>query len=206
VASYVALTVWSAAYQPDSLLVLSQGWLSEGVGIPTETAHANIHSWMNHVGIVGWDLPASLVVLGAAGIWTWLYRKADVWLLIGVASIVARIWSHHHWYDDVLLLPPMITLYRMIVAGERSGMRDPVVMGLFLLVLGFATAPARLLDLETAVSSGFKAAKTIAWLALLVELMIRTQRAYPVSWAHILPARHANLRQEAPLGADAHDA
>ena len=205
VAGYVALTWWSSSYQPDSPLVLVHGWLAEGNDIRSVTAHGNIHSWMASVGIVGWRLQASLLVLGAAGVWTWLYRKADVWLLIAVASIVARIWAHNRWYDDVLLIPPLVTLYRMISSSERAGKRDSVAIALFALVLGFSMAPARLLDLETTVSVAFKAAKTIAWIALLVELMIRTQRAYPVSWAHILPARAGSLRQAAPLGADTHD-
>jgi glycosyl transferase family 87 len=205
VAGYVALSWWSSSFQPDSLAVLVQKWLAQGSTISSDTAHGNIQSWMANAGIAAWNLQAPLLVLGAAGIWTWLYRRADVWLLIGVASIVARMWAHHRWYDDVLLIPPLVTLYRMISAGERAGKRDAVAMALFAIVLGFSIAPARFLDLETTVSVAFKAAKSIAWVALLVEILIRTQRAYPLSSAHTQPASAGSLPAR-PLGADAHDA
>jgi hypothetical protein len=37
----------------------------------------------------------------------------DLWLLLGVTAIVARLWTYHRRYDDLLLLLPMITLFRI---------------------------------------------------------------------------------------------
>ena len=179
VAGYLALTLWGAAYQADSLLTLIEGWLGQSGNVEATTAHANIYSWLGSAGLESLYLPASLAVLAVAGIWTWWYRKADVWLLIAVASIVARFWSYHRWYDDILLLPPLIALFRMITAGERAGRRDLMAMVLLVLTWGFGMAPAQVLSFPEPWGSWFKVAKTTTWVALLVVLVIRTHRARP---------------------------
>ena len=79
----------------------------------------------------------------------------------------------------ILLLPPLIALFRMIKAGERAGRRDLVAAALFVLVWAFGMAPAQVLSFEDPWGGLFKVAKTITWVALLVVLIIRTHRARP---------------------------
>jgi hypothetical protein len=40
-----------------------------------------------------------------------------LWLLLGVTALVARFWTYHRWYDDLLILLPMIALFR--IAQQR---------------------------------------------------------------------------------------
>ncbi len=174
VGGYVALTLWGAAYQHDSLPVLIQGWLGQSGNVEATTAHANLHTWLGGAGLQDWYMPGSLIVLTVAGAWTWWYRDADPWLLIGVASLVARFWSYHRWYDDILLLPAMIALYRIITVKEREGQRDLLAMGLFVLVWGFSISPAQFLEMPAPWSNLFKGAKTITWILLLIEFLRRT--------------------------------
>ena len=176
VVAYVGLTLWGAAYQPDSLVVLIQGWLGQSGNVDATTAHANLFTWLATAGLEDWYLPVSLLVLVAAGAWTWWYRKADAWLLIAVASLVARFWSYHRWYDDILLVPPMIVLYRMISEKEREGERDLVAMGLFVMAWGFSISPAQFLEMPDPWGRLFKGVKTITWVLLLIELLRRTHR------------------------------
>ncbi|MFQ5936741.1 MAG: hypothetical protein ACE5LB_10055, partial [Acidiferrobacterales bacterium] len=53
--------------------------------------------------------------------------------LIGVSAIVARFWVYHRAYDDMLLLLPMITLFR-IAKQDTVGNGDSVVAGVLLAV------------------------------------------------------------------------
>jgi hypothetical protein len=177
VGGYLALTFWGAAYQQDSLPALIQGWLGQSGNVEATTAHANVFSWLGRAGLEAWYLPASLMVLGAAGIWTWWNRAADAWLLVAVASIVARFWSYHRWYDDLLMLPPMIVLFQMITDGGRAGRRDLLAMGLLVVNWAFWLAPAQVLQAPPPWSDLFKIAKTATWLTMLVVLMVRTHRS-----------------------------
>jgi hypothetical protein len=177
VAGYVGLTFWGAAYQQDSLITLIQGWLAQSGNVEATTAHANVFSWLGRAGLEQWYLAASLAILAVAGAWTWRYRAAEAWLLIAVASIVARFWSYHRWYDDLLMLPPMIVLLQMINAGERASRRDLVAMALLALNWAFWLAPAQVLQAPPPWGDLFKLAKTTTWLATLALLLMRTHRS-----------------------------
>ena len=177
VGGYIALTLWGAAYQHDSLPTLIEGWLAQSGNVEATTAHANVFSWLGRAGLDQWYLPTSLFILAAAGVWTWRYRNTDAWLLVAVASIVARFWSYHRWYDDLLMLPPMIVLLQMIHAEERARRRDLLAMGLLVLNVGFWLAPAQVLQAPPPWSDLFKLAKTTTWLAVLALLLVRTHRA-----------------------------
>lgn len=179
VIAYIALTLWGAAYQQDGLVDLIQGWLGQSGNVEANTAHANLHTWLGSAGLQDWYMPGSLAVLAAAGLWTWYYRKSDLWLLIAVAALVSRFWSYHRWYDDILLIPPMIALFRAVKTGERTGRRDIVAMMFLVLVWAFGMAPAQVLSFPAPWGDMFKIAKTLTWTLLLAELMIRTHRARP---------------------------
>ena len=44
----------------------------------------------------------SLILLGGLGAWVYRFRRVDVWLLIGVSAVIARLWTYHRTYDDLL--------------------------------------------------------------------------------------------------------
>ena len=74
-----------------------------------ESAH--LYSLLASLGLQQWNLPASFLVLVALGIWTYRYRREDLWLLLGVTGIVARLWSYHLIYDNLLIVFSEVELY-----------------------------------------------------------------------------------------------
>jgi hypothetical protein len=61
-----------------------------------------------------WTFAASLFILILLGLWIYRHRSLDPWLLLGVSALVARLSIYHRWYDDLLILVPMLTLLRLI--------------------------------------------------------------------------------------------
>jgi hypothetical protein len=76
--------------------------------------YGSVHNLLATPELAQWNLLASLGILGALGLWIFLHRRVDLWLLLGVTAIVARVWIYHRWYDDLLLILPLITLCRLI--------------------------------------------------------------------------------------------
>lgn len=122
VCTYAALTVFAALFQQHSLWAMIQEWLSIVHKHGSLVGGDNIHSWLASIGATGAAGPASLVVLSLLGGWLFATRAADPWLRVGVTAIIARVWVYHDWYDDILLLLPLVALYRIANEHER-GMR-----------------------------------------------------------------------------------
>jgi len=173
---YAALTLLGAAFQHGDLPSLIHGWLGQSGNVEFDTAHANLFTWMAALGLQRFILPASLLVLLVAGGWTWWRRDADPWGLLAVAAIVARVWSYHRWYDDILMLLPVLALLRMIAAQGASGRSDRAAMVLVALLWGFAILPAQLFAGRVPLSGAIKAAKTTVWMATFAVLLVRTGR------------------------------
>jgi hypothetical protein len=121
--------------------------------------------------------PAALAALMGLGAWTFLHRRADLWLLLGVAAVVARLWTYHFVYDDVLILLPMLALYRLARAGPGPGNTDLAAGLLFAAGLGLALAPARMLNMGWPLDFAYEAAQAALWLAMLAFLGWQAARA-----------------------------
>jgi len=65
-------------------------------------------------------LPSSLLLLVLLGLWIRWHRRSDPWLLFGVTAIVARLWTDHQLFDDLLILVPLVTLFRLLKMGKVS--------------------------------------------------------------------------------------
>jgi hypothetical protein len=90
---------------------------------------------------------------------------------MGVTAVVARLWSYHRWYDDLLILLPMVTLLRIAWSGSLS--RDTnVAAGLLLgLTLIFMIAPGGLYLLPSPWNKVYNDVQVIIWMADLVFLL-----------------------------------
>lgn len=172
---YAALTVVSASFQDASIPALVHGWLGQSANIEFNTAHANLYTWLDAVGLGRYLLAGSLLVLVASGVWTWWHRHGDIWILLAVAAIVSRIWTYHRWYDDILMLIPLITLLRMVATGQAVGRADKAAMALLALIWAFGLAPVQVRSELGAWSEVFKIAKTTTWLATLGLLLLRAR-------------------------------
>jgi hypothetical protein len=123
-----------------------------------------------------WILPSSLLALVVLGFWTYRHRHGDIWLLLGVTALVARLWAHHRWYDDLLILLPMVALFR-VAKRAPSAEGDDVVAGLLLGITTLAMlAPGGLYLFPPPWNGLYVAGQVIVWVVVLIFLLDRARR------------------------------
>ena len=177
---YVALTLFAASFQDASVFVLIEQWLGRATMV-SSGASRSWSSWDLHVlmGTLGrGDLiaPASLLVLCGLGLWVYLHRRVEPWILFGVTGIVARLWTYHGWYDDLLILLPMIALFRWIKEREEVD-GYAVVAGVLLgTTLAVTIAPGGMYLLPIPFKTLYIGLQTLVWIADLAFLLFIARR------------------------------
>ena len=126
---------------------------------------SNLHVWLGMLGLREWILPASLLVWLVLGFWIHRQRDGDLWALLGVAAIVACFWTYHRWYDDVLLLLPMVALFRMAKRGSA------VAGGLLGAAILLSLAPGGLFLLPPPFNTAYVVGQTGLWMVTLLFLV-----------------------------------
>ena len=96
------MTLFAATFQEAGLVSLFQQWMTHASNLCVSAGEANLHILLGYLGLQVYLLPASLLLLCLLGFWVYRYRHRDIWLLIGVSALIARFWSYHRWYDDLL--------------------------------------------------------------------------------------------------------
>lgn len=176
-AGYVALSFAGAAFQEDGIVQLFKGWRAmaeQGTiyGAP-RGGFANIHTALSRYSLDGFQAYASYIALGLLCPWTYLYRRGDPWLLIGFIAIVARFWTYHLWYDDLLILLPMIALTRICVRG-MADWKACLPAGLLLVVsFPLMLAPGGLHTLPAPWNSYYVTVQATLWAAMALFLFWR---------------------------------
>jgi len=173
---YVGLTLFAASFQEPEWPSLWREWLAGSSKLAAHAGTANVHVWLGALGLERWMLPASLLLLLTLGLWTYRHRRADLWLLMGVAAIIARFWTHHRWYDDLLILLPMVALFRIARRGpgaDRSDVLAGVLLGLTLLT---TLAPGGLYLFPWPWNRVYVAGQVVVWVAVLFFLLDRARR------------------------------
>lgn len=169
-AAYAAVTGISVALHGttlDGLLSMLQSWYLRAEYGMSETGYGNLHSLLGSLQWSAWILPASGLVFALHGLWAFRHREADLWVLLGVAAIVTRTWAYHQVYDDLLLVLPLIALYR-IGCGESG---DRTAWALFLAGAVALVAPV------TPILEHASWTLVAVWLLQLGYLMHRARRA-----------------------------
>ncbi len=180
IAGYAGLSLLAASFQEQGFFALVRGWMagsSEALsGHVKYFSQSNIHSWFAAQGIEQWAPPVSLMILVLLGIWIRMNRKADPWLVISFVAIIARLWTYHAWYDDLLIAPSLIALFRIAKStGTTSNLQSALRIFLFVAIL-FMTAPGGLYLLPSPWKELYIAGQVFIWLALLVFLIIFIHR------------------------------
>lgn len=177
-AAYAALTLFALSFQPDDFMTLLQDWQARSSELALTEGSANLHRLLSKLGLGGWILPASLLALAAHGWWVYRHRRLDPWLLMGVTAVVARFWTYHRQYDDILILLPAIALYRRAAKGPRDGGDVWAALLLAAAVAG-SLSPVRLLRGPRFWQSGLTIGLAMVWVSLLIFLLWQARRENP---------------------------
>jgi len=108
-------------------------------------------------------------------VWIYRHRQKDIWLLLGVTALVTRFWTYHRWYDDLLILLPMIALFRVTkqAPGTKDGITASVILAITLL---FMLAPGGLYLFPPPWNMLYVVGQIIVWFVGLTFLLNLTQR------------------------------
>jgi hypothetical protein len=176
VVAYVAATLLATSFQAQGIVDLFRQIATTAMALGARAGESNVHALLGHLGRPEWSAPLSLALLLVLGLWVWRHRAADRWLLMGVAALVARFWTYHRWYDDLLILVPMVALGRLAFDGlarERAVVPPKVLLAATLAVMiapgGLYLLPARWTPVWTGV-------QVAVWVADLVFLLVVARR------------------------------
>ena len=140
----------------------------------------NLHSVLSAMGGADLQRTSSFAVLGLVGIWVWWRRRCPLWMLLGVTALVVRFASYHGWYDDVILLVPLVSLFRIAGGeGEGSGRLRRVAWTLACATALSLLAPGGLYTLPHPWNNVYVIAQTAVWLVVLVFLLYVANRTAP---------------------------
>jgi hypothetical protein len=179
VAAYLALTLFSASFQPVPFRELIGRWLhmsSRGLEMASaQTGYGTVNNMLGWLHLPTWNSTVSLLILGALGLWLWWMREAPLWLLLGEAAIVSRLWVYHNWYDDFVLLPTVIVLFRLAKGRDTSLGVDWTAGLLFGALIGLSIAPGGHYLFPEPLRSLYVGVLLLLWFAILGFL---AQRAW----------------------------
>lgn len=173
--AYAALTIVAVSFQPQDLATLFRDWQSRSAALATSAGTANLHRWLARAGLSRWILPASLATLAAFGAWVYHNRSSDLWLLLGVTAIVARFWTYHRVYDDVLMLLPAIALFRLTKRARGDTAVDVIAGVLLMVIVATSLTPIRFLTPPLEAYTGM--ALAVLWCVALVFLARQAHEA-----------------------------
>jgi hypothetical protein len=174
-AAYALLTIFAVSFQETGLLTTLHDWSAQSMGVSewasVDLSHGNLHNWLAAFGLEKWNFLASMALLLLLGAWTFWHRDADIWVLAAVAGIVARLWTYHGWYDDLLILPAMISLFRFVNKDH-----DVLAFGLLGVTLSVMIAPGMQYLLPPPYNQIGMGFQVLVWLGLLAFLVQRAWR------------------------------
>lgn len=186
VAGYIVLTVVALSFQKNAMagagaagdpIGLMQVWTQRaqsGSAYGSITGgYGTVHDVLAEFGLRKWNWPASILLLLLVGAWILRQRRSEIWVLMGVAAIVARVWTYHRWYDDLLLIVPLISLFRLSRLMTLGRTPRRIAAGIFVWVWAFLLAPGVLYTVPS--PQVLVAIQIAGWMAALVFLVTVTE-------------------------------
>jgi len=177
IGGYILLTLLAVHFRSDGLLTNIELWIRDSSRLAALGGYGNIHKWLSAAGLSDFILPASLALLIALAAWLYLYRRADIWIVLGVTAIVARLWTYHRLYDDLLIIIPVIALFRIFRSGSLSSLERTAAASLLFISWLALLSPGLFLQLESPLGTIFRAGQVTVWLLLLGFLLYHASAA-----------------------------
>ena len=168
--SYVSLTAFALMFRPESISNMLHDFIEHNREVIGTSGGAHIAVWMRFIGLSDWTSIASLGLFVALGCWVYSNRRADRWMLLGVSAVVARIWTYHRMYDDLLILFAMLPLARWL---RRSSVPDNVrVLGALLFSAAWFSLfiPASTINYPFPWNLPYEIGLPLIWIAMLFFL------------------------------------
>ena len=181
---YVALTLYSVSFRVNGFVEFLQDMKFHGSGIFSHQGYANLYVWLGALGLEAWAFPAAFVVLFALGIWCFRHRHNDIWLQLGVVALITRLWIYHRLYDDLLIILPMIALFRMAKQASSSDNRDIKAGVLLFLSWASLLIPGTLYRLPPPWGVPFRIGQAIIWILILFFLLLQAERSRKLKYDH----------------------
>jgi hypothetical protein len=169
---YGLLTLLAVSFRTEPAWILISDFVRMTSELVNKQPGAHLANLMVALGLERWASLGSIVLLGSLGVWVYIYRYADIWILLGVSGIIARLWTYHRMYDDLLIFLPMIALYRIIRQAHRVSRYFGTGSILFLCGWIGLEIPGTLGRMSFPWNLPYDIGQTIIWLAMLVFLII----------------------------------
>lgn len=172
---YITLTLIGASFQPGGLVTQFTAFLGRGTALAVRAGYGHVPLWLTEAGHGNLIMPFTLVALVGMGVWVWRHRDVDRWLLLGVLALLARFWSYHRLYDDMLNLLPMIALIRL-GHGRAGNAGKPDQLAWMVLCISLVAIPGPatpLQDLESGLGVFMRLGQNLIRLLMLAFLMRR---------------------------------
>lgn len=139
---YALLTLLGASFQPGSLTDQIMTFIAKSKVVSEQHGYGDVPLWLTKLGLSNLITPFMLIGLAGMGMWVWANRNADRWLLYGGLAIMARLWSYHQLYDDLLNLFAFIALIRLAKGIGNEGKPDELAWIVILIALTTLPGPA----------------------------------------------------------------
>ena len=177
IGGYILLTLLAVHFRSDGLLTNIELWIRDSSRLAALGGYGNIHKWLSAAGLSDFILPASLALLIALAAWLYMNRQADIWIALGVTAIVARLWTYHRLYDDLLIIIPVLALFRIFKSGLLSS-RERIAAAVLLFISWLALlSPGFFLQLGPPLGTIFRTGQVTVWLLLLGFLLYHASAA-----------------------------
>ncbi len=169
IALYLIATLVSSTFQSANPVELAVAWIRQS-GRYLEGGYGDLQTALLSLNLAGWANPGALAAFLIAGIWIWIHRDADFWILVGMAALVARLWTYHRNYDDTVVVLAIIALFRAARGGSTGTKPDRLAGILCVMAVVAMLAPARLEFGVPPLDSLYVWGHALAWITMLIYL------------------------------------
>ena len=173
-AFYGLATLLAVAVQPAPPAAILSGFLDN---VRLESARGNgfgnVQDWLAAWKVAGLGLVAGGTLMGLLGLFVFLRRRADPWVLLGLTGLFARLVTYHRIYDDFLVILAFAALLRLGWNDAAPGWRR-AAGAVFAVLFVVQMLPTRLLEPAFgAESPAFLRLQVASWLVAAAFLAAR---------------------------------